>query len=186
MRSLLLKSLQRNFYSIIKEPKHWRNQTTAPTHCKCTFRTICFVKLLYSFFYLLYFNLLFIQCLSGTFKISICYCFSPVTQLSKPAVSGRSKTAPHWLKSGINSNLERRVPMTAVFSVCLSQSILNSIWRRRDMENPTTTQFSELIQIHHIYMKTLFCLWCTLTSPVISKEWIYCRPAILTLTSIQC
>lgn len=152
----MLKSLQRNFYSIIREPKHWRNQTTAPTHCKCNFRNICFINFLYFLFIFLYSNLLLIQCLFCTFKISICYCFSAVTQLSKPAVSGRSTTAPRWLRSGINSNLERRVPMTAVFSMCLSQSILNSIWKRRDMENPTTTQFSELQMAPHTNTSYLY------------------------------
>lgn len=101
-----------------------------------------------------------------TFKIiNWYYCFSPVTHLSKLAVSGRSMTAPHWLRSGVNSNQERRVPMTAVLSVCLSQSILNSIWRKQDMENPTTTPFSKLhMTLHntsHLY-KNILCWWCKL------------------------
>lgn len=120
-------------------------------------------------------------------KINCHYCFSPVTHLSKLAVSGRSMTAPHWLRSGVNSNQERRVPMTTVLSVCLSQSILNSIWRKQDMENPTTTPFSKLhLTLHntsHLYKNIILCLNCA--SPVLPAEWIECWPAILTLNNLN-
>lgn len=139
-----------NCCSFTREENLWRNHMVAPTHCTSSY---FFLPLSLYFWFpsvsnpylfshthtaLLAFN-------DGQIKIQIMFHLSsfPATLSSRAAAIGRNKTACHWPSSETNLNRERRPPMTKRLSGHLSQSTLNITFRKRDMESPTTTLFSE-------------------------------------------